>query len=307
VGDLKEAFVGSTISDLNAETLDHAEVAAWEKSARSKTKRRLAYGVDPKRPQRYSLRQARYDALAHDIDVLATALSAKGRRLSVLDIGSGGGATPLHLRARASFASIDIDGADIDRQYNVDESLYRRFIIGDLTAGYRNLPSYSYDVVICEQVLEHICDLTIAIETIGRLVRPGGIAIVGVPIFLPPLHVVRRYIVPRIDRITGRSPRGHVQAFTLASIKAALLAHSGLQFVKARGFRIVSGGLLRPLEERRGWWAFNRWLGEKIPSACIEAQIILRKHAGDDDADLLTQGRALDPFKKRPRFWNASL
>jgi len=44
-----------------------------------------------------------------------------------------------------------------------------------------------------------------------------------------------------------------------------------------RGFRIVSGGLLRPLENYRWWWRFNRRLGELLPAACIEAQIIARK------------------------------
>ena len=74
--------------------------------------RRLAFGVDPRRPQWYSLRQARYDALAHDIDALAAKAARRGGRLSVLDIGAGGGASPLHLRARPNFATIDLDGAE---------------------------------------------------------------------------------------------------------------------------------------------------------------------------------------------------
>ncbi len=50
---------------------------------------RLAYGVDPRRPERYSLRQARYDALAHDIDALADAAAKAGRRLSVCYASTG--------------------------------------------------------------------------------------------------------------------------------------------------------------------------------------------------------------------------
>jgi SAM-dependent methyltransferase len=241
-------------------------------------RRGLAFGVDPRRSERYSLRQARYDALAHDIDLLATAAAARKTRLTVLDIGAGRGSTPLHLRARANFSSIDIDGVDIDRQYDIDETLYRRFIIGDLTQGLESLPSASYDVVVCEQVLEHIHDLKSAIGTIGRLVKPGGMAIVGVPIFPPPLHLARRYLVPRLDKLIGSNrSRGHVQAFALSSIKTQLVKHSRLQFVTARGFRIISGGPLRPLEEFRSWWIFNRWLGKKIPGVCIEVQILLKK------------------------------
>jgi SAM-dependent methyltransferase len=242
--------------------------------------RRLAYGVDPKRPQRYSLRQARYDALAEDIDALAAAAARDGRRLSVLDIGAGEGTSPLHLRARPNFPAIDLDGADKDRQYNVDESLYRQFFIADLTAGCPEILSDSYDVVICEQVLEHVSELRAPMETIGRLVKPGGRAFVGVPIFPPPLHLARRHLVPRLDRlIRSTRRRNHVQVFTLGSVKAALLEYSKLRFVEARGFRFISGGILRPLEEQRGWWALNRWLGARIPAACIEVQIVLEKSA----------------------------
>ncbi|HXW19088.1 MAG TPA: methyltransferase domain-containing protein [Roseiarcus sp.] len=242
--------------------------------------RRLAYGVDPQRPERYSLRQARYDALAGDIDALAGVAAREGRRLSVLDIGAGAAATPRHLRARPNFRAIDIDGTDIERRKNLDESLYRRLFIGDLTKGYPELASGAYDVVVCEQVLEHLHELKIPMETIGRLVRPDGRAFVGVPIFIPPLHLARRHLVPHLDRLMGRRRRrDHVQAFTLAQFRAALVANSKLEFVEARGFRIVSGGLLRPLEEFRGWWAFNRWLGARLPGACIEVQVVLQKPA----------------------------
>jgi SAM-dependent methyltransferase len=247
--------------------------------------RLLAYGVDPKRPQRYSLRQARYDALAHDIDALAAAAGRQGRRLAVLDIGSGGGASLRHLRARPHFEAIDIDAADIERRFALDESLYRNLFVGDLAQGYPDLPAASYDVVICEQVLEHLHELQIPLETIGRLLKPGGRAFVGVPIFLPPLHLARRHLVPKLDRIIGsKRRRTHVQAFTLRAFKRAALAHSKLRFVGARGFRIISGGVLRPLEETRAWWAFNRWLGTRLPAACIEVQLVLEKPPADEVA-----------------------
>src|SRR6516164_8926826 len=175
---------------------------------------RRAFGVDPKRTQRYNLRQARYDALASDIDVLAGNVAQSDRRLAVLDIGCGRGTAATHLSAKPNFHFIDIDAIEVKpgAYRKLDTSLYRSIFYGDLTKGYPELRSSSYDVVICEQVLEHLTDLDIAIETIGRLVKPGGRAFVGVPIFLPPLHLVRRHIVPLFDRFIGRKrQRGHVQ------------------------------------------------------------------------------------------------
>ena len=50
-----------------------------------------------------------------------------------------------------------------------------------------------------------------------------------------------------------------------------------LSVVTVRGFRIISGGLLRRLENYRWWWRFNRRLGGLVPAACIEIQIILKR------------------------------
>lgn len=61
--------------------------------------------------------------------------------------------------------------------------------------------------------------------------------------------------------------------------------HSKLELIKVRGLRIVSGGVLRPLENYRWWWKFNRWLGEQFPSFCIEIQAIMEKPATLSGAD----------------------
>jgi hypothetical protein len=49
----------------------------------------------------------------------------------------------------------------------------------------------------------------------------------------------------------------------------------------ARGFRTVSGGILRPLEDRRDARAFNRWLGARFSAACVEVRIVLEKPRED--------------------------
>ncbi len=246
-----------------------------------KSPRGMAFGVDPRRAERYSLRQARYDALAHDIDALAERAARAGVRLQVLDIGGGGGPAALHLRARAHFAVIDLDETDIDSRHSPERTFIRRFFHGDLTKGYPEIPSNFYDVVICEQVLEHLHELDVAMATIGRVVKPGGRAFVGVPIFPPPLHLARRHLVPALDAMNRRrGHRTHVQAFSLSTFTSKMLACSGLRLLEARGFRIISGGILRPLEHHRWWWAFNRRLGAKFPAACIEVQAVLEKPAG---------------------------
>jgi len=99
-----------------------------------------------------------------------------------------------------------------------------------------------------------------------------------VPIFFPPLHLLRKHLVPRLARVL-RHPEtaSHLQAFSLFSFSRLLRTYPELSVLQARGFRIISGGLLRPLGNYRWWCQLNRWLGELLPALGIEVQIILRK------------------------------
>lgn len=239
-----------------------------------------AFGVDPRRPEYYCLRQSRYDALAQDISAWAGAAASSGKMLTVLDVGCSQGRVLRHLEAKPHFANMVVSGADLSEEWIYKRNLYREFFIGDLMQGYPQILSNAYDAVICEQVLEHLSELPMAIATLERVLRPGGRLIVGVPIFVPPLAIMRRHVVPVLDRITRRrKKRGHLQAFSMALFLKAMNKHSALKLIEVRGFRIVSGGVLRPLENCRWWWKFNRWLGAQVPALCIEIQAMMEKPA----------------------------
>ncbi|HEV2335330.1 MAG TPA: methyltransferase domain-containing protein [Stellaceae bacterium] len=243
---------------------------------------RQAFAIGSARQRRYRLRLSRYMVLAQDISDWAGAAALAGRGLTVLDVGCGWGPLLCQLEAEPHFDNIGISGCDTTHTVLYKPELYREFFIGDLARGYPEIESERYDVVVCEQVLEHLDRLDRAIATLVRVTRPGGILVIGVPIFFPPLHLARKYLVPRLARIL-RHPEtaSHLQAFSLFSFLRLLRAHPAISVVKARGFRIISGGLLRPLEDYRWWWRLNRQLGEWLPALCIEVQIILRKsHAG---------------------------
>jgi SAM-dependent methyltransferase len=239
---------------------------------------RQAWAVDPKRPQRYRLRLARYMVLAQDISDWAGEAALAGRTLSVLDVGCGWGPLLSQLEAEPHFDNIRISACDMADTELYKRELYQEFFIGDLAEGYPEIGSERYDVVVCEQVLEHLGSLDRAISTLVRVTRPGGILVVGIPIFFPPLHLARKYLVPRLAGML-RHPEtaSHLQAFSLSSFLRLLRAYPNLGVVKIRGFRIISGGLLRPLENYRWWWQLNRRLGELLPALCIEVQIILKK------------------------------
>lgn len=238
---------------------------------------RLAFGIDPTRPERYSLRQSRYEALASDISGWAGAAAARGETLSLLDVGCGWGPLLRYLDTRPHFENLRISAADMRDTALYRKELYEGYFIGDLIGGYPEIPSGHYDIVVCEQVLEHLPSLDAALDTLVRVLRPGGTLVVGVPIFLPPLHLARKHLVPLLPGFLRPDDSTHEQAFSMRSFLRELEARPELAILKVRGFRIISGGLLRRLENYRWWWRFNRRLGELIPAACIEIQIIARK------------------------------
>jgi SAM-dependent methyltransferase len=236
------------------------------------------FQTEAKRPRRYRLRQARYVVLAQDIDRWAADAAAAGLPLSLLDVGCGWGPLLCQLEVEPHFASLRISGADLADKIMHRRELYREFFAGDLSRGYPEIASDRYDVVVCEQVLEHLDALDTALATLSRIVRPGGVLVIGVPIFFPPLHLARRHLVPLLARLWPRfQPGDHEQAFSLWSFRRLLRAHPQLGIARMRGFRIVSGGLLRRLEDYAWWWRLNRRLGELLPALCIEVQVLLVK------------------------------
>lgn len=234
--------------------------------------------LDPRRPQPYRLRLARYGVLAEDISDWAGAAAAEGRRLTVLDVGCGWGVLLAHLEITPHWSNVALSATDVIDAAAHNRKAYQEYFVADVTGGYPEIPSERYDVVVCEQVLEHLPQLDPALATLTRLVRPGGRLVIGVPVFFPPLHLARKHLVPRLAIILRHSKTAtHLQAFSLYSFRRLLRRLPGFEIETARGFRILSGGVLRPLENYRWWWRLNRRAGEIVPGLCIEVQFVLRK------------------------------
>lgn len=238
----------------------------------------LAYGVDPTRRERYSLRQARYHALGETIGQLLASRPAGSPPLKVLDIGVWNGVLMRYVEAQAAGQPVEFHGVDLTLQPTIYcPERWQQLTEANLCDGLP-LPSDTYDVVVCEQVLEHLPQIDVAMAALSRVLRPGGLLIVGVPIFPEGIHLVRKHVVPLIDRLTAKKkPRGHLQAFSRRTFISALKTHGGLQIHTSRGFRVISGGLLRRLENHRWWWQLNRFLGRVVPGLCTEIQVLATK------------------------------
>ncbi len=243
----------------------------------------LAYGVEPNRRATFELRQSRYHALGEEVGKeIRRILATENRKIKLLDVGVFDGVSRRYIEAYPESSHIDFEAVDLyplghEFVYKNEEWKLHKF---DLLQGMPGLDTDAYDIVICEQVLEHLCETGPAIKDLVRVLKPGGLLIVGVPIFPEGVHLFRKHLVPVLDKLLKvKKIRGHVQAWSLRTFMKEWNTHKDITIEQKRGFRIVSGGPFRWLEFKRAWWKMNRVVGAVVPGLCTEVQLIGRKTA----------------------------
>jgi SAM-dependent methyltransferase len=251
-------------------------------------KEKLAFGVEPS-DRRYRLRLARYKALAETIAAFVRE-SDRQRPLKLLDVGAGNGRTLRYLEAEGAADQIEFHGVDLSPKRL--DNMYRPERWSLVQANVEHgLPfdTGSFDVVVCEQVLEHLHDPQGVVHEIARVLKPDGLLIAGVPSFPPGGYWVRKRLVPWMDRRKGRT-RDHVQVFT-RRLFAAMFPQDLFEVRAKRGFRWITGWLLAPLEDSWLWYRYSLFMARLLPWLCTESQIVARRKpvtvphtSGEDDA-----------------------
>lgn len=98
--------------------------------------------------------------------------------LDLAEIGSGGGHV-LRMFPKARITAIDVSEVFLDTARKNLSGYDARFIKGEVDK--LDLPSGSFDRIICTEVLEHTVDPEAILRTIERLLRPAGVAVITVP------------------------------------------------------------------------------------------------------------------------------
>jgi SAM-dependent methyltransferase len=177
------------------------------------------------------------------------------RPLSVYE--AGGGSTsyiPLDGLNVTKITLVDIDPRQVERNGVAHET-----ILGDLQTI--ELPAESFDLVICYNVIEHLPRLTEAFERMSRVVKRGGLIVIGAPVpmslnglaarFTP--HVVHVWICKHLLKWPDAGKPG-CAPFPVAYHKLvdpdALQAHARKRGFEPAYFRAYLGSLVEELERK---------------------------------------------------------
>jgi SAM-dependent methyltransferase len=122
-----------------------------------------------------------------------------------LEVGPGSGVyLPVLAGLAGEVVATDIEPGFLERaRVEMAGFPHLSFVVDDICAT--RLPSGSFDLVLCTEVIEHIADSQAALRSIGRLLRPGGILVLSTPQPWSTLEVAGRVAFrPGVIRVVRR-------------------------------------------------------------------------------------------------------
>jgi len=143
----------------------------------------------------------------------------------LLDLGCGAGRHAFEAYRRgARVVAFDLDPGELKPVKDMCAAMaaqgqagpggHAQAIAGDATR--MPFPDAAFDRVIAAEVLEHILDDQQAMRELARVLRPGGLAAITVPAFLP------ERICWGLSREYHETPGGHVRIYTRVELEAKL-------------------------------------------------------------------------------------
>ena len=190
---------------------------------------------------------------------------------SLLEIGTGQGNFKKYLSHRVKqYVSIDIDEKVIKRAKERDSG--GNYIVADAASNdfSSKLKEFSFDTVMCVNVLEHIPDHKKAIANMLQVLRPGGHLLLFVPAF--------QALYNDMDKLAG-----HCRRYRKGDINE-LVAGLNVDIIMNEYFNSI-GGL--------GWWVNKLRTHKDLDSKNINKQVIIFEKY------IVPVSKFINPFSKK--------
>lgn len=176
------------------------------------------------------------------------ASAPEGAMVRVLDLGAGKGADLQNIREGCPGANLELHGVECHPE-NVEAARRSGIAVHGMDIERDAIPASdgTFDIVLANQVVEHTKEIFWIFSEISRVLRPGGICIVGIP-NLAALH-------NRILLLLGVQPTcievlsAHVRGFTRSGFRdfATCDGYFLLEAVRGANFYPFPPSVARPM------------------------------------------------------------
>ena len=184
------------------------------------------------------------------VDLVREAVSSIKDTPQILDLGCGQG----HIteKIRQEVKGVELSGLDYSVsavEYGNEHFPQIDFVVGD--AYDSPYASGFFDVVVCNNIWEHVPDPLFLLSRIKRTIKPGGYLIVSTP---------SRYRLGNLLNIIRGKPVGflssyHVTEYTVGQVKEQL-AYGGFEVRKILSRPISAGSIKANVVK----WIFSQWI-----------------------------------------------
>jgi SAM-dependent methyltransferase len=143
----------------------------------------------------------------------------------ILEVGCGGGHV-LRMFPQCILTGVDVSGEMIAKARRNLDGYPVRLLKGEL--GELDLPEGGFDRIVCSEVLEHVVHPEELVESMGRLLAPGGRAVITIPNDAL-IHRIKLLIrtakldlLPPLRRIAWGGDQYHLHVWKIAEMRSLL-------------------------------------------------------------------------------------
>jgi ubiquinone/menaquinone biosynthesis C-methylase UbiE len=175
-----------------------------------------------------------------------------------VDIGCGEGYLTLLLSKQAGFSlGLDFAASSFEVLQTQPDFDPRRLRLALAFGDALPLSGSSTDKILCNHVLEHVLDDDAVMREICRVLRPGGLALIGLPQSFSPqtrfMIALRRLLMPKarqlqLERVSpGKlvpeliGKQSHIRFYSLGAVRS-LLERNDFQVLRAEGIGLSLRG-----------------------------------------------------------------
>jgi len=228
---------------------------------------------DLSKPVSYK-QQVRREIMNYQVDIMMNLLGSvhltEPGESKLLDVGCGTGLRTLKLAEKVGIPRKNIIGLDIFDDAIISAKRFFDVHRVDLEFEAMPLPDESMDLIICNQVLEDMKNVTWILNEMYRVLKKSGYMLIGVP-NLASFH-------NRLRLLLGKQPTcinifsDHTRGYTTPSLRKLLTYHSNLEIVD------FSGNGFYPLPIQ-----IARQVSKIFPSFSVQIFFLLRKVDNNPD------------------------